>query len=304
MSPAAVPDRPVPLGPPSWPAASQAASQPWTWCDVAQADIGPSIQEKGAGTSIPVWRPASPPWQVLARQHGIHVAMSQRHGGVSTGPCASLNLGSHVGDDPASVSINRRRWEAALGVPAAYLEQVHGVDTVEAATALGPIPSRADAAWTRQSDLACQAMVADCLPVVFAHRAGLAVGAAHAGWRGLAAGVLERCLHALCEATGSAPQDFLAWGGACIGPGAFEVGAEVRDAFPLDDDAFQDKPGAPGKLWAHLPWLAQRRLARAGLPVFTWSGVCTVSDTSHAFSYRREPQGGRMVAAIWREGRC
>jgi YfiH family protein len=160
--------------------------------------------------------------------------MSTRAGGVSAGPYASMNLGVAVGDDPAAVAVNRARFAAACGAAPVFLRQVHGIRVVrigEADAAPGAPDHAADASVTTEPGVACTVQVADCLPVLFAAPNGKGVGAAHAGWRGLAAGVLEATVAALCDATASRPGELDAWLGVCIGPRAFEVGGDVLDAF-------------------------------------------------------------------------
>ncbi|MBA4176063.1 MAG: peptidoglycan editing factor PgeF [Leptothrix sp. (in: Bacteria)] len=252
--------------------------------------------------------------------------MSLREGGVSEGLFASLNLGVAVGDDGETVAENRARFAAALGARPVWLRQVHGVEVLRltAETANAP-PGPADAAWTDEPGLACTVQVADCLPVLFALRDGSAVAAAHAGWRGLAAGVLEATVTALCSGTGAAPGDVQAWLGPCIGPRRFEVGADVLAAFGqvpgqvgfgkerrvsalcqeperADPGYFSYRPrpdGAPRWL-ADLHGLARGRLAAAGVGAVTATPACTVEDDSAFFSFRRDGLTGRMAAAIWR----
>jgi YfiH family protein len=228
---------------------------------------------------------------------------STREGGVSTGPHASLNLGTAVGDDPAAVAENRRRFAAQLdGARPVWLQQVHGDRVVRAdAVAPGEAPPQADASWTDQPGVACVVQVADCLPVLFATTDGRAVAAAHAGWRGLAGGVLDATVEALCVGTGARPADVQAWLGPCIGAEAFEVGAEVREAFAADAALLRYAPRADGDpRWrADLVGLARARLRRLGLSVVTGGGWCTVGDASRFFSYRRDGVTGRFAAAVW-----
>jgi YfiH family protein len=234
--------------------------------------------------------------------------MSTRQGGVSRAPFDSLNLSVGVGDDAASVAENRARWAATLGHAPAWLHLVHG-RVVLRLHAGGPEhpTTRADAAWTSDTGVVCQVTAADCLPVLFALRDGSAVGAAHAGWRGLAAGVLEATVAAICEGAGAAPDELQAWLGPCIGPRAFEVGADVLQAFGHDATApasprFVSRPGNDGRArWlADLPALATDRLQAAGVTRITASGLCTVADASRFFSFRRDGVTGRLAAAIWR----
>lgn len=246
----------------------------------------------------PAWPGGSPP--------GVGAAMSTRAGGTSAAPWHSLNLGVAVGDDPAAVAANRARFAAALGARPVWLRQVHGTQVLrlEADTPEHP-PEPADAAWTTEPGIACTVQVADCLPVLLASRDGRAVAAAHAGWRGLAAGVLEATVAALREGAGAG--DWVAWLGPCIGPSAFEVGAEVlpafgREAVPRDQPAFRWAPRLDGSpRWrADLVALARERLAAAGVQAVAAHGGCTVADASGFFSFRRDGVTGRLAAAVWR----
>ena len=245
---------------------------------------------------------------------GAASLMTTRNGGVSAAPFDSMNVRTAVGDDPACVAENRRRLAAALtaaagrAVDAVYLDQMHGARVVRLTRtdlARGE-PWQADASITTEHGIACTAQVADCLPVLFAAPGG--VGAAHAGWRGLAAGVLESTVAALCAATGCEPAQLQAWLGPCIGPLRFEVGADVLQAFGADvtgsaaSTAFVGRapPLGPGKWLADLPLLARQRLAAAGVSAVGGGGWCTVDDASRFFSYRRSAVTGRMVAAVCR----
>lgn len=246
-----------------------------------------------------------PDWPALP---GVCAGMSLRAGGVSAPPWASLNLGGAVGDDPAAVAENRARFTAALGARPAWLQQVHGARVVRlhggAADAALP---QADAAWTREPGVACAVLVADCLPVLMALREGSAVAAAHAGWRGLAAGVLEATVQALCAGTGAGAGDIVAWLGPCIGPRRFEVGADVLQACGTQDSpaaaacfSFRPRPDGSPRWLAHLTRLARERLAGAGVSAVDEAGLCTVEDASRFFSFRRDGVTGRHGAAIWR----
>lgn len=237
---------------------------------------------------------------------------STRAGGISTSPWAGLNLGHAVGDDPAAVAENRRRFAAWLeGSRPVWMRQVHGTrvlrltpDVLRDPDADPPV---ADAAWTDLPGLACVVQVADCMPVLLAAADGRAVAAAHAGWRGLAAGVLESTLAALQEGAGVQPSQVEAWIGPCIGPQRFEVGADVLAAFGDHAStgarsAFLSRPrpdGSPRWL-ADLPTLARARLLAAGVRSITGGAWCTVDDASRFFSFRRDGVTGRMAAAIWR----
>jgi YfiH family protein len=238
---------------------------------------------------------------------GCGALMTTRAGGASTGPFATLNLREQAGhpEDAVPVAENRRRFAATLAAAPVFLEQVHGTRVVrlEAGDAVhGMPPPRADASITTVPGLACTVLVADCLPVLFATRDARAVGAAHAGWRGLSGGVLEATVAALRGATQAAPGDIVAWLGACIGPDAFEVGDDVREAFDADETRhFRAAPSREGqrKWFADLPALAVGRLRRLGIVDIEASGACTVSDVSRFFSYRRDGLTGRLAAAAW-----
>jgi len=225
-----------------------------------------------------------PDWRVPAN---VRAVMTTRQGG---------NLATHVGDDAAAVAANRRRLRATLDLPAepAWLEQVHGHAV---AVLPGNIPGPADAAVTFTPGQVCAVLVADCLPVFLASRAGDRVGVAHAGWRGLAAGVVEATVAALdCE-----PGSLVAWLGPAIGPDAFEVGGDVREAFigrdPGAAGAF--RAGRAGRFLADLPALARRRLAALGIHDVRGGGLCTHADPARFYSYRRDGVTGRMAALAW-----
>lgn len=241
----------------------------------------------------------------------VGALVSTRGGGVSAPPWNSLNLGDHVGDLASAVAENRRRLAQAMGVAPIWLEQVHGARVVRVGRArLGQPPARADAAWTDEPGVACAVLVADCLPVLFACGDGRAVAAAHAGWRGLTAGVLEATLEALCLGAGCAPGEIQAWLGPCIGPDWFEVGADVRAAFGADrDDAAtarhfrpRARPDGDPRWLADLAGLAADRLRQAGVGRVDAAGLCTASDASRFFSYRRDGVTGRFAATVWRRG--
>ena len=238
----------------------------------------------------------APDWRVDAR---IGALMSTRAGGVSAGRFDSLNLGRAAGDDGAAVDENRRRFAALLaGAMPVWMSQVHGTRVLRLPAAPGP--HTADAAITTERGGACTVLVADCLPVLFAAPDARGVGAAHAGWRGLAGGVLEATLAALCEATACAPSELQAWLGPCIGPRRFEVGVDVVEAFGGGAE-FVTRPRPDGALrWlADLPGLARRRLVAAGLTQISGGSGCTVEHASRFFSFRRDGVTGRMAAAVW-----
>ncbi len=249
----------------------------------------------------------TPAWPAPA---GVGALMSTRAGGVSAVPFDTCNLGSAVGDDPAAVAENRVRLAAAAGAVPVWLRQVHGTRVLRLtrADAQAPAdapPPEADAAVTGERGVACVVQVADCLPVLFAAANGRAVGAAHAGWRGLAGGVLENTLAEVCAVAQCAPADVMAWLGPCIGPQEFEVGEDVLRSFSADpagaDEAFVWRPCADGSArWlADLPALARKRLQLAGLRQISGGQWCTVQDRSRFFSFRRDRVTGRQAAAVW-----
>lgn len=220
--------------------------------------------------------------------------MTTREGGASGAPWASFNLGDHVGDDPARVAANRARLRERLPAEPGWLRQVHSARVVE----LGRDANlEADASFTREQEQVCAVLTADCLPVLFCDRAGSVVAAAHAGWRGLAGGVLEATVAAMRVD----PGEILAWMGAAIGPAAFEVGDEVRGNFvgqhPEAASAFV--PHGPGKWLADLYRLARVRLESAGVRAVYGGGRCTFSEKEVFFSYRRDGVTGRMASLVW-----
>ncbi len=226
-----------------------------------------------------------------------------REGGFSPAPYGDgrggggLNLGTHVDDDPHLVARNRALLRRLLPSEPAWLTQVHGVAVLDAAAL--PDQPTADACISTTPGAVCVMMTADCLPVLFSDRAGTVVGAAHAGWRGLAAGVLEATVAAM-RARGA--QDIIAWLGPAIGPEQFEVGAEVREAFLAQqstaEQAFRAYPGRPGKYLADIYALARQRLAGVDVHEVSGGGLCTVTDPRF-YSYRRDKTTGRMGSLIW-----
>jgi YfiH family protein len=238
-----------------------------------------------------------PDWPAPA---AVRAACSTRQGGVSRGPWAGLNLG-RGGDESAAVDENRRRLTAALGLPGApcWIKQVHGTRVVHMPAAMAD--PEADASYATAPGVVCVVQAADCLPVLFCDEAGTMVAAAHAGWRGLAGGVLEATVAALPAAAAR----LLAWMGPALGPEAFEVGEEVRERF-LDADAGAAaafRPGArAGHHYADLFALARQRLARAGVTRVYGGGLSTHADPQRFFSYRRDGVTGRMAALIWLAG--
>ena len=241
----------------------------------------------------------SPDWPAPP---AVRAAFTLRMGGASAAPFDSLNLGAHVGDTGAAVTENRRRVRTQLRLPAEprWLEQVHGIEVADLDAACGrasaPHPT-ADAAIARRAGSVCAMQVADCMPVLFAARDGCAVAAAHAGWRGLAAGVLEATLARLAVA----PAGLIAWLGPAIGAAHFEVGGEVRAAFLAHDAAAAAAftANTRGRWQCDLNALARRRLSAAGVTAVFGGGWCTYSDPLRFFSYRRAGRCGRMAALIW-----
>jgi YfiH family protein len=232
----------------------------------------------------------------------VRAAFSLRSGGTSEPPWDTLNLGVHVGDDPSAVLENRRRLANALRLPSepVWLDQVHGNDVLEVDARSRPTLDsrpRADALVTRAPGVVLAIQVADCLPVLFSSRDGRVIGAAHAGWRGLAAGVLE----ATVTAMGVPPAEIVAWLGPSIGPAHFEVGDEVRAAF-LAGQADAERAFSPnprGRWQCDLPALARQRLTALGLGSVAGGSWCTAADPVRFFSHRRDQRTGRMAALIW-----
>lgn len=260
-------------------------------------DLAHRLADVGLDWIVPTWD--APP-RVIA-------LATTRHGGVSTGAAASLDLGPARLDAldataRAAVLANRRRVEAFLPSPAVYAEQVHGIDVavidagnVDAARARPPV---ADALVTRLPGVPVAVRVADCLPVLFAARNGAVVAAAHAGWRGMAAGVLEATIDAMAIPA----SDVVAWLGPAIGPDAFEVGDDVCDAFTSrhGDDAKHFRALREGKWLADLPSLARARLGRRGVQDVAAVEACTFSDAARFHSWRRDRTSGRLGTFVWR----
>jgi len=234
-----------------------------------------------------------PDWALPA---GVRAFVTERGAGASD--YGGLNLATHVGDDLGRVAANRARLRAALALPAepAWLEQVHGQRVLDLDTeAIAP----ADGATTARPGTVCVVLTADCLPVLLCDRAGRRVGVAHAGWRGLLGGVLPAAVRAL----GAAPSETLAWLGPAIGPAAYEVGAEVRDAFLARDPAaaLRFAPNARGRWFADLYGLARDSLAQAGVVAVAGGQFCTFTESARFFSHRRAAPCGRMASLIWLE---
>lgn len=245
----------------------------------------------------------TPDWPAPA---SVRATSTTRGGGVSRGPYASFNLGMHVGDDPRAVAENRLQLRTELHLPREprWLAQVHGASVLtleevagkQAGGAPGTSPT-GDGAITRMPGQACVVMTADCLPMLFCDRAGKTIAAAHGGWRGLAAGILENTVAAMHTPAA----DILAWLGPAIGPEAYEVGDEVRAALTKDhpeaDQAFE--PRATGKWLCDLYLIASQRLRQAGVTHIYGGGFCTWSERERFFSYRRDGECGRMASVIW-----
>ena len=232
-----------------------------------------------------------PEWPVPSR---VRACVTTREGGVSQAPFDSFNLGDHVGDAPNAVVANRQQLQRVLGCEPAWMNQVHSSIAIEADPRHRP---NADASWTGEAGIACAVLTADCLPVLFSDRAGTRVAAAHAGWRGLAGGVLEATVAAMAIPRGQ----LLAWLGPAIGPDAFEVGPEVRDAFvsrhAAAADAFSASSNA-GRYMADIYRLARLHLAACGVTAVFGGGYCTVGDPRF-YSYRRAARTGRFASLIW-----
>ena len=241
---------------------------------------------------------------------GVQAVCTTRVGGVSQAPFDGFNLGDHVQDDVHAVAQNRALLQAQLGgAQTVFLSQVHGVDVAQL-SASTPDGTKADACITSELQVACTIMVADCLPLLFTDDAGQVVAAAHAGWRGLAAGVIEQTVHAMCEQAGVAPEQVRVWLGPCIGPDAFEVGDDVRVAFTAQGNAsdveryFKSHPTHAGKWLADLAGLARWRLQAMGVSSVAGNDStpewCTVAQRSRLFSFRRDGVTGRFAVCIWR----
>ena len=243
---------------------------------------------------------------------GVRALSTLRSGGVSLAPYASLNLGGYVADSPEAVAENRRRLAVAADLPSepVWLAQVHGIKVADLDATLGDGESAAagaalrvgaaftaDAAFTRRPGRVCAILTADCLPVLLTDDSGGVVAAAHAGWRGLAGGVLEATVRAM----GERPERLMAWLGPAIGPRHFEVGAEVREALLKEDAGAEGAftPNARGRFMADLGMLAGRRLAALGVGRIDGGGHCTHADAERYFSHRRDGTTGRQATLIW-----
>lgn len=228
---------------------------------------------------------------------GVHAVATTRAGGVSAPPYDTLNLALHVGDEPAAVTENRRRVSAALKLPAQprWLNQVHGATVSELGRESGVCD--ADASFTRRPGTVCVVMTADCLPLLICDGAGTQVAAVHAGWRGLAGGIIEETL----KSFEGPREELLVWLGPAIGPDAFEVGDEVRETFVTADSSAADafRANARGHWLADIYALARLRLARHGVTRVYGGEHCTVRESDTFFSYRRDGATGRMASMIW-----
>ncbi|PKO83311.1 MAG: peptidoglycan editing factor PgeF [Betaproteobacteria bacterium HGW-Betaproteobacteria-11] len=225
----------------------------------------------------------------------VHALVTTRQGGVSQGPWARLNLAAHVGDEPAAVAENRRRLCAYLPAEPVWLNQVHGVRCVDAGQTLRGID--ADASFTRTRGVVCAVLTADCLPLLFCDEAGSVVAAVHAGWKGLAAGVIEAAVAAMAVPG----ERLLTWLGPAIGADHFEVGDEVREAFLAHDahtaEAFVT--AGEGKWRGDLYQLARQRLLALGVQRISGSDTCTMCESERFYSFRRDEVTGRMASCIW-----
>ncbi len=234
-----------------------------------------------------------PDWPAESR---VRALITTRHGGVSSGKFASLNLSTRVGDDPGCVARNRAILRACLPAEPAWVKQAHGTSVIDATRATPD--AEADGVVTQSPGEVCAVMTADCLPVLLSDRAGTSVGIAHAGWRGLAGGIVENVVQAM----GVPSRDIIAYIGPGIGARRYEVGEDVRRAF-VDTDPAAAKSFAPrqdGKYLADLYGLARQRLAAAGVAGIHGGGFCTASE-ERFFSFRRDQTTGRMASLIWLE---
>lgn len=224
----------------------------------------------------------------------VRAIFTTRSGGFSQGPWSSLNLGTHCGDDPADVRRNRESLDEVLPVPAPWLRQVHGTTVVPHPDDPGSEPE-ADAVFSFSEGQVCAVLTADCLPVVFCNRAGDRVAVAHAGWRGLANGILQATIDALAER----PGDLLAWLGPAIGPRSYEVGTDVAEAFPDEFSAGFVRRG--DRFLMDIYAVARSKLAAAGIESVSGGNFCTFEDPERFFSYRRDGTTGRMACVAWLE---
>jgi YfiH family protein len=229
----------------------------------------------------------------------VRAFVTTRHGGVSSGEYASMNLGERSGDDAAHVARNRAIVQELLPSTPRWMSQVHGASVADLDRASEGEIAKADAAVARLPGQVGVVLTADCMPLFLSDAAGKRVAVAHAGWRGMAAGVIENAVRAM----DTDPAQVFAWMGPTIGPDVFEVGPEVREAFVQIDAragaAF--RPHVPGKYLGDLYALARQRLERAGVKRVSGGGFCTYTEADRFFSYRRVQASGRMGAFIWME---
>ncbi len=228
---------------------------------------------------------------------GVRAAITTRQGGYSSAPFNGFNLAGHVGESEATVTNNRALLKDYLQLPTEpiWLRQVHGIGIVDATTAADS--PEGDGSYSTQPGLVCAVLTADCLPVLLCNRGGTRVAVVHAGWRGLCTGVIESAVRALQPSE----EDLLAWLGPAIGPRVFEVGPEVKEAFlahdPMADTAFTPSPA--GRWMANIYELARQRLREMGVRSIYGGGLCTFTNASRFYSYRRDGATGRMASLIW-----
>lgn len=240
-----------------------------------------------------------PNWPAPAN---VKALQTTRAGGVSHAPYASLNLGAHVNDDAIAVAKNRQLLSPYLPSEPVWVNQVHGVEVIDAAQST--CLQNADASFATQKNVVCVTMTADCLPVLLCDNAGTIVSAVHAGWRGLCDGALEASIHAVCRAANIKSNKLMAWLGPAIGPNAFEVGDEVREQFMAKDPQAESAFKAYGNKWlGDIYQIARQRLNNQGVTQIYGGSVnedfCTYTDEAHFFSFRRDNVTGRMASMIW-----
>lgn len=238
-----------------------------------------------------------PDWPAPANVHAIQTT---RIGGISQVPYNSLNLGAHVNDDPLAVAHNRQLLSPYLPSEPVWIDQVHGIKAIDAATASCVV--EADAAYASKANTVCVTMTADCLPVLLCDETGSVVAAVHAGWKGLLDGVIESTIKSMQLAMPHlATQSLMAWLGPAIGPQAFEVGTEVREAFIAADSnaALAFESIGNDKWLGNIYQLARQRLNTIGVSKIYGGDLCTYTDSTRFFSYRRDNVTGRMASIIW-----
>ena len=246
----------------------------------------------------------TPEWSAPS---SVKALVSTREGGVSQKPFDSLNLGDHVGDKLDHVLMNRAIFAKELPTEPIWLKQVHGtaVSTPQSRLLNQDSPIQADASVTNLPGEVLAIMTADCLSVLFTNSEGSVVGAAHAGWRGLCAGILENTIIELLNLSNDKnPANIMAWMGPAIGPNVFEVGDDVVATFkdtgsPIPARAFKAIDHKPGKFLADIYKLAKGRLESSGVKIISGGEYCTVTDQKQFFSFRRDGETGRFASAIW-----